>query len=97
MATVSHWFGSWVSGGPTDDLHPGQPHYWIFWGFNYGDALSLSAHAVAGNPNVGERILAVEDVRVEADPSGRRLYFTVRNVGAASVPGYGIGYAMVSQ
>ena len=93
MATVSHHFGSWVGG----NLLPGQAHHWIYWGFQYGDMLSVSAHAVAGDPTVGERVLAVQDVRVEADPSGRRLYFTVRNVGAAPVPGYGMGIGRISQ
>jgi hypothetical protein len=95
LATVTYWFGWWVSAGVGDDLGPGETHNWIMWGFNYGDALSLSAHPVTGPPE--ERVLAVENVRIEGDAGGRRLYYTVRNVGMSSVPGYGIGYAMVSQ
>jgi hypothetical protein len=95
MANVSYWAGSWASGGDGDDLGPGESHNWIMWGFDYGDAVSLSAHPVVGAPV--ERYLAVENTRIEADPNGRRLYFTVRNVGQNSVPGYTIGYSWVSQ
>ncbi len=96
MANVSYMSGSWVSAGPAHDLAPGRSHSWISWGFGYGDALSVSAHPVVGAP-VGERILAVENVRVEGDPSGRRLYYTVRNAGPTSVPGYALAVAWVSQ
>ncbi len=91
MANVSYWSGSWVGG----ELAPGQPHYWNFVGFNYGDVVDVSAHPIAGDPNAGQRILEVEDLRFEADVSGRRMYFTVRNVGASSVPGYAMGFAIV--
>jgi hypothetical protein len=92
MANVSRVFGSWV--GP--DFAPDERHYWSAWGFGYGDAVSVSAHPVTGAP-VGERILIVEDVRMEGDPSGdRRCYFTVRNAGASHMPGYGVGVAWVS-
>lgn len=94
MATTNYWFGYWVSaeGG---DLNPGQAHSWIFWGFGYGDAVAVSAHPVTNN--VDERILQVENVRVEAGSGGRRLFFTVRNAGVNSIPGYGMGFSMISQ
>ncbi len=97
MANVGYWLGAWVSGGHTDDLGPGDTHHWMMWGFRYGDAISLTAHAVTGAP-VPERVLQIENVRVGADSGGgRRLYYTIRNVGNSSVPGYAVGYAMVSQ
>lgn len=96
MANVSYFFGSWVSGGPQDDLAPGEAHYWFAWGFfDYGGAISLTAHPVVGAPV--ERRLAVENVFMEGDPGGRRLYFSVRNIGNSSVPGYGVGYGTISQ
>lgn len=94
MANVVYWSGSWTSQGPADDLAPGQAHYWLAWGYNYGDAITITAHSVAGAPEM--RFLAVEDVRTEADPSGRRIYYTVRNTGASFIPGYAMGFAQVS-
>lgn len=94
MANVRYWLGTWVSSGPANDLHPGEAHHWVSWGFNYGDAMSLTAHPVIGAPV--ERYLAIEDVRIEGDPGGRRLFYTVRNVGFSTIPGYGVGYAWIS-
>jgi len=93
MANVDYWAGSWVG----DDLLPNETHDWIMWGFQYGDAVSLTAQAVTGNPNAGERILRIENQRFEGDPSGRRLYYTVRNVSNEPIPGYIVGFAMISQ
>jgi hypothetical protein len=95
MANVSYWFGSWVS-SQGNDLVPGDSHEWIMWGFNYGDAMSVSAHPVVLLNALVERTLSVEDVRVESDLSGNRLYFTIRNTGSNSVPGYGMGFSMIS-
>jgi hypothetical protein len=94
MATVSHVFGSWVSAGPGHDFAPGATHGWIAWGYSYGDALSVTAHPVA-RASV-RRALAVENVRSETDGAARRLSFTVRNVGNAAIPGYGIGVGWIS-
>ena len=45
MASLSYWLGTWVSGGPQDDLGPGETHNWFAWGFfDYGGAISLTAH-----------------------------------------------------
>ncbi|HKC24095.1 MAG TPA: hypothetical protein VKF32_05100 [Thermoanaerobaculia bacterium] len=95
MANVSYWLGTWLSAGPGDDLPPGATHDWIMWGFGYGEAISVSAHPVVGAPE--DRVLAVENVRIEGDPGGRRMFFTVRNAGPSFVPGYGIGYGFISQ
>jgi hypothetical protein len=94
MANVNYFFTSWV-GSEGDDFYPGDTHYWVMWGFDYGNIVYASAHPVVGPP--GERVLAVEDIRIEGDPSGRRLYCTVRNVGAYSMPAYGIGFSWVSK
>jgi len=94
MPNVSYFFGSWTA-GEDGYLYPGQSHYWLMWGFSYGDAVSVSAHPVAGP--AGERFLAVEDIKIEGDPGGRRLYFTVKNVGSISIPGYGMGFSWISQ
>ena len=93
MANVTYFFAYWV-GAEGNDLYPGQSHRWIMWGFNYGDALSVSAHPVAGP--AGDRYLTVQDIQVEADESGRRFYFTVKNVGSVSIPGYGMGFSQIS-
>jgi hypothetical protein len=66
-------------------------------GFKYGDALSVTAHPVTGNPDATHRVLAVENIRVDGAPSGGlTLLFTVRNVGGFSVPGYGVGISYIS-
>jgi hypothetical protein len=44
-----------------------------------------------------EQALAVENVRQDADSTGRRQFFTVRNVGQNFVDAYGIGYSFVNQ
>jgi len=67
-------------------------------GFKPGDALSVTAHPITGNPNAPHRILTVENVRVDGTPNGgRTLLFTVRNVGAYSMPGYGVGIGWISR
>ncbi|WP_299590641.1 hypothetical protein [Mucilaginibacter sp.] len=100
MANISYWFGSWVSGwesGGSPDLRPGETHNWTFWGFKYGDAVSVTAHPVVLINYLEERVLNIENVRIEGDLSGSRLYFTVRNSGSNSVPGYGLGFSIISQ
>jgi hypothetical protein len=92
MANVRYWFGSWVS-AEGNDLQPGDAHSWIAWPINYGEALSITASPVQGGV---EYVLAVQDVAIQSDPNGRRIFFTVRNVGQNAVPGYGIGYSFVS-
>jgi hypothetical protein len=94
MANVWYWSGSWTSGGDGDDLGPGETHDWIMWGYNYGDAITLTAHPVGG---ADENILAIENVQIQADGSGRRLFYTVRNVGSNFITGYAVGFAGVSQ
>jgi|ERR1700730_9255797 len=93
MATVNYGFGSWVSADDSNALFPGETHNWIVWGFNYGDAISFSVHPLVGG---AEQILAVENVQMQTDSGGRRMFYTVRNVGSNAVNGYGIGYSLVS-
>jgi hypothetical protein len=96
MANVSFFFGSWVSAGPGNDMPPGSTHSWVMWGFNYGDSVNVTAQPVQSlNQGGPEYILAVENVRMQTDPGGRRLFFTVRNVGPNAVDGYGMGFGMI--
>jgi len=95
MATVNRAFFSWVSQEGFDFM-PGAAHSWWMTGFKYGDALSVTAHSVVGNPLAPHRVLAVTDVRVDGQPTGRTLLFTVRNVGSYSIPGYGVGISWIS-
>jgi len=95
MATVTYWFGSWVAAGGASYLMPGATHHWVAWGpFSYGHSLVVTAHPVvlAGV----SRALAVEDIQIQGDGSGRRIFYTVRNVGGEPVPGYGVGYTAIS-
>jgi hypothetical protein len=94
MANVTYWSSTWVSAGG-NDLLPGQAHDWIMSGFNYGDTVFVTAHPITGNPQA-DRVLAVENNRIEGNVSGRRLFYTVRNVGPDSVPAYIKGYTWVS-
>jgi hypothetical protein len=50
------------------------------------------------HPLIGqaEQLLAVENVQMETDPSGRRMFYTIRNVGSNAVDAYGVGYSFVS-
>jgi hypothetical protein len=95
MATVYHAFGSWVSASEDDVLAPGDVHNWVQWGWglDYGTANAITAHPLMGGE---EHILAVENVRQQTDPNGRRQFFTVRNVGQTDVDAYGIGYSFVN-
>jgi hypothetical protein len=94
MANVSYWQGGWASGG-SDDLLPGQTHSWIAWGFSASDVVSLTAQPVVGNPDA-TRILAVENVTVEGDVTGRRMFYNVRNAGPDSIPGYLVNFGYIS-
>ena len=93
MPNVNYFFASWSTTG--NDFYPGQSHSWMMWGFGYGDVVSVTAHPVAGP--AGDRFLVVEDVKIEGDSTGRRLYFTVRNVGNISMPGYGMGFSWITR
>jgi hypothetical protein len=92
MANVSQYFASWVGAG-SERLNPGQAHFWWMVGFNYGDAISVTAHPVIGPPST--RTLKIEDVRIEGVPTGRTLLFTVRNVGPDPIIAYGIGFGFI--
>jgi hypothetical protein len=97
MATTSRYFFSWTSSGPGGDFHPGATHGWWMTGFSYGDVLSVTAHPVTGDPTATHRVLTVEALRTDGTPGGgRTLLFTVRNTGAFSMPGYGLGISRIS-
>jgi len=94
MATVNRAFFSWSGPG---NFPPGGSHGWWMTGFKYGDALSVTAHPVTGNPNAPHRVLTVENVRIDGTPNGGlTLLFTVRNTGGSSMPGYGVGISFIS-
>jgi hypothetical protein len=94
MANVNYWFGYWVSATDTDALAPGDAHSWVAWPYSYGEAVGISASATEPGE---EHILAVENLSLQDDLNGRRMLFTVRNVGRSRVNGYGIGYSHISQ
>lgn len=95
MATLSYAFFHSVAIGPSYDIYPGDGHNWEMWGggFNYGDAITVSAHPVGRRPG---RSLAIEDVRI-SNLGESVLSFTVRNVGTGPIIGYGLGFAWVDQ
>jgi hypothetical protein len=74
MASVNRAFFSWTSseGG---DFTPGSAHFWWMTGFKYGDVLSVTAHSVIGDPTAPHRVLAVENLRVDAQLSGETFLF----------------------
>ena len=94
MANVSYWQASWVDAGETG-LLPGQEHYWVMWGFGYGDAIDVTAAPL--NSDAGDQMLMVKDVQTEADPiGGRRFFFTIRNTGPVRALGYGLNFSFIS-
>ncbi len=95
MATVNRAFFSWVGAGGAY-FAPGSAHSWWMTGFKYGDALSVTAHPVVGDPDAAHRVLTVEDIRIDGTPTGRTLRFRVSNVGTSAMPGYGVGIAYIS-
>jgi hypothetical protein len=94
MANVAYWQTSWVDAGETG-LLPGQEHYWVMWGFGYGDAIGVTAAPL--NSDAGDQVLMVKDVQTEADPNGgRRFLFTIRNAGPVRALGYGLNFSFIS-
>jgi hypothetical protein len=70
--------GYWAS---AYGMPPNAEHQWVMWGFQVGDVVDVMAHPfwVAGI----ERRVQVTDVSSEVDGNGgRRIFFTVRNVGS---------------
>ncbi|HJZ94044.1 MAG TPA: hypothetical protein VKE40_24430 [Gemmataceae bacterium] len=97
MANTYYWSTSWVSteGG---DMAPGDEHYWWANPFDYGDAISVTAYPVTGNPEDLHRQLEVKDVRIDRVPDGgTTLLWTVKNVGTTYIPGYAVGSSVTNQ
>ena len=94
MANVNYWFGYWLAASEADALAPGEVHSWIAWPYSYGDSIGISASPLEGGE---EHLLAVENVSLQADASGRRMFFSVRNTGRSQVDAYGIGYSHIFQ
>jgi hypothetical protein len=97
VATVNRVFLSWTGSGGSYFL-PGAVHNWWMTGFKYGDALSVTAHPVTGDPHDPHRVLSVDNVRVDGTPDGGlTLRFRVNNVGGSPTPGYGVGIGLISK
>ncbi len=95
MAKVERVFLSWVS--TMGDMAPGEIHHWWMIPTFYGDAVSVTAHAITGNPTQPSRTLEVEHVRTVGEAQGRShtLLFNVRNAGNSYIVGYGIGLGFI--
>ena len=63
---------------------------WSHPGFDYGDAISVTAHPFRG-------VLAVEGLRVFNDGGQRRLSFDVVNVGTRAEIAFGLGFGWVDR
>jgi hypothetical protein len=79
------------------ELAPGDVRLWWANGFfNYGDAISVTAHSVILNPGDPPGDIAVQDVRIDASSDGgHTLLFTVKNVGSSFIPGYRVGIGVI--
>jgi len=96
MANTYYWFTSWTS-TEGSDMSPGDVHGWWANPFAYGDAITVTAHPVTGNPEDPHRVLTVENVRIDGTPDGgRTLLFSVRNAGTTFIPGYGLGSSLTN-
>ena len=93
MATVHRAFGSTVG-----TLYPGQTAGWYMTPVTYGDAFTVSAHPVTGNPREWNRVLEVRNIRVDGSPTaGLTLRFSVANVGLHPTPGYGVAVGWIAK
>jgi hypothetical protein len=79
-------------------MAPGATHNWVSGLYSWGDVVTLTAHAVVGDPGALVRELIVENVYSTADTNGqRRVLFNVRNNGAYPIPGYLVGVSVINQ
>lgn len=87
MATVEYSFFSVVS-----PLNPGGVIgiTWSHRGFDYGDAITVTAHPIRA-------VLAVQNLRVFRDGSLVRLAFDVVNVGSRTEIAFGLGFGWVDR
>jgi hypothetical protein len=96
MANTYYWSTSWTS-TEGNDMAPGDTHWWWANPFTYGDAITLTAHPVTGNPADPHRVLTVENVRIDGTPAGgRTLLFVVRNAGTTFIPAYAVGSSVIN-
>ena len=95
MANVAFYFFGWVS--TNGDMAPGDVHNWWSASYAYGDAISLTASPVIGDPGGPVRELTVSNVRMDGNNNGTRtLLWSVKNTGTQSIQGYGIGISVVN-
>jgi hypothetical protein len=87
MATVEYSFFSILS-----SIGPGQAIgiTWSHPGFDYGDAITVTAHPIRA-------VLAVQNLRVFRDGSLVRLAFEVVNVGPRPEIAFGVGLGWVDR
>ncbi len=101
MATVRYWSGAWIGGGEDRYFSPGEIHSHVMWGFDLGDSISVTATPMglsyAGVLSITPfPTLSVEDIQVESDASGNRLYFSVRNCGNTYLGAYSINFGFIN-
>jgi len=87
MATVEYSFFSLITG-----LNPGGVIgvTWSHPGFDYGDAITVTAHPIRA-------VLAVQNLRVFREGSLVRLAFEVVNVGTRPEIAFGLGFGWVDR
>jgi hypothetical protein len=100
MATIVVASTYWL-GGEAGAMQPGESHPWNWpLGDNIYEAISISAHPA--DFREGPRSIIVEDVQIEgqvvlADGRfGRRVNFSVRNVGSNSIVAYKMVASFIS-
>jgi hypothetical protein len=95
MANVSVFQFSWVS-MEGSEMYPGAVHYWSVYPLGYTDVWTVTCAPVAGGPNPPQ-LLSVTDVTIAANADGSRSFlFSVENVGASYIDGYGINVSVIS-
>lgn len=87
MATVEYSFFSVVT-----SISPGAVIgvSWSHRGFDYGDAITVTAHPIRS-------VLAVQNLRVFREGSIVRLAFDVANVGSRAEIAFGLGFGWVDR
>lgn len=87
MATVEYDFFGLVGGIAAGGVVGAT---WSHVGFDYGDAITITAHPIRG-------ILEVRNLRVFRDGNERRVAFEIVNVGSQAEIGFGIGFGWIDR
>ncbi len=77
------------------DMNPGDSQSWIGWGAVAENGVVPWVSVKPSPPDPpGEKVLQVSEIQHEAtDDGGRRIFFTVTNVGANPILAYAIYFA----